>query len=290
MAQLLDGKTLAQTIRAKVKARIQELRIHPGLAVILVGDNPASRLYVELKQKACEEVGIGFEKFLYPADISEETLMAKIRELNTRKEIHGILVQLPLPSQNADRIISAIDPKKDADGFHRSNMQNLKEGKPGLVPAVALGIMKLLESAGETKAKTAVVVGSELFAEPLVYLLRDKGITAEIVSPEDPSISEKTKNSDILIVAAGKPELIKGNMIKTRPSFFGIFQKPLAVVIDVGTTKVNGKIKGDVEFSSVSRAAKWLSPVPCGVGPMTVAMLLVNVVKACKLAEKPTKH
>lgn len=283
MAQLLDGKTLAKTIREKVKVRIQELGIHPGLAVILVGDDPASQTYVALKQKACEEVGIRFEKFLYPAAVSENDLIMKIRELNARKDIHGVLVQLPLPSQDADRIIEAIDPKKDADGFHRANMQKLKEGKPCLVPAVALGIMKILDSAGETKAKTAAVVGSRLFAEPLTYLLKERNITTEVVDPEDPDLSKKTKNGDILIVAAGKPELIKGSMIKTHPSFLGILHKPIAAVIDVGTTKVDGKIKGDVEFSSASRVAKWLSPVPGGVGPMTVAMLLVNVVKACKI-------
>ena len=316
MAQLLDGKTLAQAIRTKVKSRIQELRIHPGLAVILVGDEPASHLYVSLKQKACEEAGIRFMKILYPASVPESTLLEKIRELNARKNVHGILVQLPLPSQNADRVIAAIDPKKDVDGFHRANMQNLKEGKPGLVPAVALGIMKLIESAGVTGAKMAVVVGSQLFAEPLIYLLKARGIATTAVPETAPKLNAIVKTADIVITAVGRHGIITGRMIKFEPDIkgskwyrlisfftyvilpeivtsliFGLLNEFVeasrlrgkTVVIDVGTAKINGKLTGDVDAKSVSRVAGWLSPVPGGVGPMTVAMLLVNVVKACKM-------
>lgn len=271
MAVILDGRALAQRIRDKIKQRVAALPSRPGLAVLLVGSDPASHTYVGIKQKACEEVGIHFEKYLYFATEPEQTLIDKIHELNARGDIHGILVQLPLPTQNASRVIAEIDPKKDVDGFHPENLRLLKEGKPAIASAVALGVMKLIGEANKDggKNKNAIIVSSPLFAEPLVTLLKEQSMDAEVVDDEDPNLSEKTKTADVLIVAVGKPRLITGSMVK-----------PGAIVIDVGTTKINGVLYGDVDWSSVEPIAGALTPVPGGVGPMTVAMLLVNVLKA----------
>ncbi len=269
MAQILDGKTQSATIRAKIKERVTSLTTPPGLAVILVGNDPASHTYVSIKQVACEEVGIHFEKFLYPENESEEVIISKIHELNMRDDIHGILVQLPLPSQSADKMILEIDPKKDVDGFHPVNLQNLKKGENAIVSAVALGVMRLIRSATtKLDGLEATIVASPLFSEPLILLLQESGVHVTVVNSLDPSLTQKTK-SDILIVAVGEPNLITKEMIK-----------PGAVVIDVGTTRLQGVLYGDVDFEHVREAAGFLTPVPGGVGPMTVAMLLVNVLKA----------
>lgn len=269
---ILDGKTYASTIRAKIKERVGALETKPGLAILLVGDDPASHIYVNLKQKACEEAGIHFEKVLYSADVSEKELIEKIKKLNLLPDIHGILVQIPLPNQNADRVIAAIDPIKDVDGFHPQNLKALKEGKPALAPAVALGILKLIDKALEHKTRAglhAVIVSSDFFAAPLEVLLREQQISSEVVHSNDASFKEKTSEADILIVALGKPNLIHGSLIKSG-----------AILIDVGTTKVDGKLVGDIDRASVEEIASALSPVPGGVGPMTVAMLLLNVLNA----------
>jgi len=279
MFQILDGRALAKRIRDKIKSRVEQLDTPPGLAVILVGNDPASHTYVGKKQKACEEAGIYFEQFLYFATEPEEKIIEKIKELNIRNDIHGILVQLPLPSQDANRIIAEIDPKKDVDGFHKKNIEALKAGKPAIAPAVALGIMKLVSEAirlSTTRSKAtrskATIISSKLFAEPLIPLLHKVDIETEVVGANDAELSNKTKTADILIVAVGKPGMITGNMIK-----------PGAIVIDVGTTKINGHLLGDVDFTSAEEVAGFLTPVPGGVGPMTVAMLLVNVLKAYRL-------
>ena len=272
MAIILDGNALSASIRQKMKDRVSVLTTKPGLAVILVGDDPASHTYVNIKQKACEEVGIRFEKFLYSADASENLIIEKIEELNHRDDIQGILVQLPLPTQNADRVILAIDPKKDVDGFHPYNLEQLRLGKPALAPAVALGILKLIDRAiddDRSKQRHAVIVSSDFFAEPLQILLKEQGITSEVTHTDDPAFQTKTRKADILIVAVGKPNLITSTDIK-----------PNAILIDVGTTKVDGKLVGDIDQASVNSIAGAISPVPGGVGPMTVAMLLVNVFKS----------
>jgi methylenetetrahydrofolate dehydrogenase (NADP+)/methenyltetrahydrofolate cyclohydrolase len=272
MATILDGKSLATTIREKVKDRVVSLATKPGLAIILVGNDPASHVYVNLKQKACEEVGIHFEKFSYEETVSELELTEQIKTLNERKDIHGILVQLPLPTQNADQVISAIDPKKDVDGFHPLNLEALRQGKPTIAPAVALGILKLIDKALENRDRTnlrATIISSDFFAEPLQLLLREQHIVSHVAHPEDETFLEQTSSSDILIVALGVPNTIRAFMIK-----------PGAILIDVGTTKVDGKIVGDVDKESVEPIAGALSPVPGGVGPMTVAMLLLNVLNA----------
>ncbi len=273
MVQILDGRALSNRIREKIKTRVAALPTPPGLAVILVGADPASHTYVAIKHAACEEVGIRFEKNLYFATESEQTIIDKIHELNARPDIDGILVQLPLPSQDADRVIKEIDPKKDVDGFHPENLRRLKNGEPAIASAVALGVMKLIEKTERVKkGDKTVIVSSQLFAEPLVYLLKERNLNSTIVDASDLHLSAKTKTADILIVAVGKPGLITGEMVK-----------PGAIVIDVGTTKIDGKLYGDVDQASVEKIAGTLTPVPGGVGPMTVAMLLVNVLKAYDL-------
>lgn len=275
---MLDGRAIGARIRAKVKERVASLREAPALAVILVGDDPASHLYVSLKKAACEEAGIRFELNLFPADAAEAVIVAKVEELNRRDDVTGILVQLPLPSQSADRVIAAIHPNKDVDGFHRDNMTALCQGRPGIVSALALGILKLVDEACVPSApapKTAAIVGSAIFAEPLRYLLAERRVFAERVDPDDSQLARKTKAADIVIVAVGEPNLIVGDMVK-----------PGAIVIDVGTTRVGNATVGDVHRASVEPVAGALSPVPGGAGPMTVAMLLLNVLKAAELQSR----
>jgi methylenetetrahydrofolate dehydrogenase (NADP+)/methenyltetrahydrofolate cyclohydrolase len=250
--------------------RVKKLKMKPGLAVILIGDDPASHVYVELKEKACEEVGIYFEKYLYKSEADESIIIRKIQELNKRKDIHGILVQLPLPCQDEDRIISEIDIKKDVDGFHPDNLKLMSEGKPGMVSAVALGVLKLIDNIDIKKeGLTALIIASDIFASPIAHLLNEIGVKIIIMSPDSEELIETLASADIVISAIGKPGFIKGDYIKNN-----------SIVIDVGTTRVNGKILGDIEQNSTEKKAAWLTPVPGGVGPMTVAMLLVNVLKA----------
>ena len=263
MATILDGRALSARIRDKVKAMISQLPATPGMAAILVGDDPASHLYVSLKEKACADVGIHFEKFLYPADEPTEEIVKKIAELNKRKDIHGILVQFPLPTQNAETIIAALDPDKDIDGFHPESLRRLEAGVPGLVAPVALGVMKLVDSAGRNlPGLKAALVCSEIFARPLKALLQEQQVT----------LVEETTAADIIIIAVGRPRMLKAADIKDG-----------AIIIDVGTTKTAEGLLGDVDFASVSGKAGAITPVPGGVGPTTVAMLVLNVVKAFQL-------
>jgi methylenetetrahydrofolate dehydrogenase (NADP+)/methenyltetrahydrofolate cyclohydrolase len=279
MTIILDGRALAGRIQEKVKQRVAQMTTSPGLAVILVGDNPASHLYVSLKRKACEEAGIRFEQFLYPANEAEAIIVSKVEELNGRDDVTGILVQLPLPNQDADRVIRAIHPNKDVDGFHKENLRALADGRPGIVPALAVGIMKLVEEAkrqrGQEAQRTAVIVGSEIFAEPLRYLFAEQGVFAARVDPDDTELAAKTKTADMLVVAVGRPGFVTGDMVK-----------PGAIIIDVGTTRTADKTVGDVDTESVLPVAGAISPVPGGVGPMTVAMLLLNVLKAAEMQQR----
>lgn len=268
---LLDGKELAAKIRNELKEEVKRLGIQPGLAVLLVGDDPASHTYVRLKEKAAEEIGIHFEKILLPKNIDEELVLVKIDQLNRRSDIHGILVQLPLPEQlHEDHVTSAIFPEKDADGFHPQNIAALLDGKPHIVPGLAQGILHLLDATKEPLAgKHAVILAnSDVFAMPLKKLLTDRGVIVETIIGQLSHVN--CHMSDIIISALGKPHTITKEMLKDG-----------AIVIDVGTTKVNGKILGDVH-PNVAEKAKWLTPVPGGVGPMTVAMLLKNVVEATR--------
>src|SRR3989339_268258 len=216
MAQQLKGHPLAKSIRARVASQLNQLPTQPILAVILVGQDPASHLYVNLKRQACEEVGIGFELFFYQEDVSTDVLKEAIQDLNVCEDVTGILVQLPLPNQKTDEIIAQIDPQKDVDGFHPENLRALQEGKDNLAPAVALGIIELIKRTEEPlNGKQAVIVSSQIFGRPLLPLLKKMGCQATIVSPKDPELERKTLTADILISAVGKAGMITGAMVKT---------------------------------------------------------------------------
>ncbi|MDG1950176.1 MAG: bifunctional 5,10-methylenetetrahydrofolate dehydrogenase/5,10-methenyltetrahydrofolate cyclohydrolase [bacterium] len=271
MAMILNGKALAARIREKIQQRVTSLPSVPKLAVVLVGEDPASHLYVSLKETACREAGIDFEKTVYAADVSEDEIVAKVESLNADKGVTGILVQLPLPTQSADRVIRAINPLKDVDGFHPENLKKLEASQPTIASAVALGVMRLIrEAVGSYKMPPkATIVSSPLFAKPLELLLVDQGVTVTVTQAEDEKLASKTVGADILIVAEGMPALITKEMVKEG-----------AIVIDVGTTRTDDGLKGDVDFDSVKEIAGAITPVPGGVGPMTVAMLLVNILNA----------
>lgn len=273
MAEALKGRVLAASIHEKTKARIEKLGNPPGLAILLVGDDPASHLYVNLKEKAAKDVGIYFEKHLYDADVSTKKLVKDIKKLNKRDDIHGILVQLPLPDQDEDEVIQAIDWKKDVDGFHPKSRQALQKGEPGLVPPVSLAIMRLIDASRQPlKGKTATIIANnEIFASPLITLLEERGVGAQFVSSGDSAIAAKARAADIIIVAVGKLDFITTDMVKDG-----------AIVIDVGTNKKDGKTVGDVA-PEVNDVAGFLSSVPGGVGPLTVVYLLTNVLKATLL-------
>lgn len=270
MTEILNGVVLATNIKQKTKTRIAKLKNPPGLAVILVGENPASMLYVRLKEEAAKEAGIYVEKIVYPGETSTKELVDKVHELNARKDIHGILVQLPLVDQNVDEIIGAIHPAKDVDGFHPENRKALLANLPVLVPPVALAIMRLIQATRRSlKNKTAVIIGnSEVFAEPIIELLREAGVTTALVKRDTPALSAVIRAADIVIVAVGEAGFLKPDVVKDA-----------AIVIDVGTNKVNGKTVGDAS-PTLEGHAGFLSKVPGGVGPLTVAYLLTNVMKA----------
>ena len=277
-AQLLDGKALAAEIRANVKAQVQTLAaegVQTSLAVVLVGEDPASQVYVRNKIKACADTGIRSLEFRMSAETTEEELLAKIKELNEDDSVDGILVQLPLPAQiNAEAVISAICPKKDVDGFHVMNAGALMTGKEGFVPCTPYGVMRLIEKSGVNPAgKTVVVVGrSNIVGKPMAMLLLAANATVTVAHSRTPDLAEVTRRADILVAAVGRAKLIKADMVK-----------PGAVVIDVGMNRdENGKLCGDVDFDDVKETAGFITPVPGGVGPMTIAMLMYNTVTAAR--------
>ncbi|TSE20505.1 Bifunctional protein FolD protein [Tepidimonas alkaliphilus] len=280
-AQLIDGAALARHWRQRVAERAAALaqRGHrPGLAVILVGDNPASQVYVRNKVKACGETGIHSVLETYPASLGEDALLARIAALNADPAIHGILVQLPLPAHlNAQRVIEAIAPQKDVDGFHVANAGALLVGQPALRPCTPLGCMKMLEHLGRTdlRGQHAVVVGrSNIVGKPMALLLLQAGATVTICHSGTADLARHTRQADILVAAVGKPRMIGADMVK-----------PGAVVLDVGINRLpDGKLCGDVDFDAVREVAGWITPVPGGVGPMTIAMLLLNTVEAAERA------
>ena len=276
MAKILSGKTVSQRIKDELKKEVAELKeknINPGLAVIIVGDDPASRVYVNNKKKACDEIGIYSEEYALPEETSEEELLALIRKLNRKKEINGILVQLPVPKQiNEETIINAIDPKKDVDAFHPVNVGKIMIGNFDFVPCTPAGVMELIDESGiDVAGKECVVVGrSNIVGKPQAMLLLHKNGTVTICHSKTKNLKEKTKQADILIAAVGKPNFITGDMIKEG-----------AVVIDVGINRIaEKKLVGDVDFESAEKVAGAITPVPGGVGPMTIAMLMKNTVKA----------
>jgi len=273
MSEILNGAVLANNIKNKTKTRIAKLKYPPGLAVILVGDNPASTLYVRLKEEAAKNVGIYVEKIVYPGDVTTQELVGKIHELNSRNDIHGILLQLPLVDQDVDEVIGAIHPAKDVDGFHPENRRALLANTPVLVPPVALAIMRLIQASRRSLTnRTGVIVGnSEVFAEPIIELLREAGVPTTLVKRDTPAMSAVTRAADIVVVAVGEAGFLKPDMVKEA-----------AIVIDVGTNKMNNKTVGDVH-PSLEGHAGFISQVPGGVGPLTVAYLLTNVMKAMEV-------
>ena len=278
-AQILDGKALAAEIRSEVKtqdAALAEKGVSTALAVILVGDDSASQVYVRNKIKACADTGIRSLEFRMPAETTQQQLLAKIAELNADENVDGILVQLPLPKQiNADAVISAIDPAKDVDGFHVANAGALVTGKQGFVPCTPFGVMRLIEKSGvDPRGKSAVIVGrSNIVGKPMALLLLAADATVTVAHSRTPDLCAVTRNADILVAAVGRAKLIKADMVK-----------PGAVVIDVGMNRdENGKLCGDVDFSEVKAIAGSITPVPGGVGPMTIAMLMQNTALAAQM-------
>lgn len=278
-AQILDGKALAAEIRSEVKTQVAALAekgVSTALAVILVGDDSASQVYVRNKIKACADTGIRSLEFRMPAETTQQQLLAKIAELNAGESVDGILVQLPLPKQiNADAVISAIDPAKDVDGFHVANAGALVTGKQGFVPCTPFGVMRLIEKSGvNPRGKSAVIVGrSNIVGKPMALLLLAADATVTVAHSCTPDLSAVTRNADILVAAVGRAKLIKADMVK-----------PGAVVIDVGMNRdENGKLCGDVDFAEVKEIAGSITPVPGGVGPMTIAMLMQNTVLAAQM-------
>lgn len=282
-AQRIDGLALSAQIRLEVAQRAQACTAaghQPGLAVILVGDNPASQVYVRNKIKACEQTGIHSVLEQYPADLAEAALLERIAALNADAKIHGILVQLPLPKHiDAHKVIEAISPAKDVDGFHVASAGALMVGQPGFKPCTPYGCMKMLESIGlrDLRGKTAVVVGrSNIVGKPMALMLLAANATVTIAHSGTADLGAVCRQADILVAAVGRENLITAEMVK-----------PGAVVIDVGMNRnAQGKLCGDVDFAGVSEVAGWITPVPGGVGPMTIAMLLVNTLESCERAHR----
>lgn len=281
MAQKLDGKTLAQKIQRKLKEKVLSLQDKmgraPGLAVIMVGDNPASAAYVRNKELACAKVGIASFGSHFPGDATQAELEKVIHELNQDERVDGILIQLPLPSHlNAISLLYQIAPEKDADGLHPVNMGRLLRGEPGLRSCTPAGVMELLREYNlEVKGKNSVVLGrSILVGKPMALMLLEANSTVTIAHSQTKNLTELTRNSDIIVAAIGRAEMITADMVK-----------PGAIVIDVGINRVTtpdgaSRLVGDVHFESVQNVAEFITPVPGGVGPMTVAILLQNTVWA----------
>ena len=281
-ARIIDGKAIAQEVRAEWKLRADALKargITPGLAVIIVGDDAASKVYVANKVKACAELGLHSEHIVMAADTPEATLLTKIAELNNNPKIHGILVQLPVPKHiDNSKVLEAISPNKDVDGFHQMNVGALVTGNTLFPPCTPSGAMKLLEKCGVTiEGKHAVVVGrSNIVGKPMALMLLQQNATVTICTSKTVDLAKFTRDADILVVATGKPKMITGDMIK-----------PGAAVIDVGINRLpDGKLCGDVDFDSAKEVAGWITPVPGGVGPMTITMLVANTIQAAERGAK----
>ena len=278
MAKLIDGKAIAAEVRAKITLEVEELiqkGITPGLAVVIVGDDPASRTYVNNKKKACAQTGIHSEEYALPASTSQEELMDLVIKLNAKQEINGILVQSPLPDGlDEEAVVEAIDPNKDVDAFHPSNVGRIMIGNFHFLPCTPAGVIELLRSEKiEISGKNCVVIGrSNIVGKPMAMLLLHNNGTVTICHSKTKNLTEICKNADILVAALGKPKFVTAAMVK-----------PGAVVIDVGMDRdENGKLCGDVDFAEVEKVASYITPVPGGVGPMTIAMLLKNTVSAAK--------
>ena len=281
-AKIINGKEIAAQVRAELRSEIQALKektgVTPGLTVVLVGENPASLVYVRNKIKACEEVGINSVQHKLPDTTTHAELLSLIRKLNASKEVHGILVQLPLPKQiNEEEILEEISPSKDVDGFHPYNVGRLMIGNPVLQPCTPYGVMRLLDSTGvDLSGKDAVVVGrSNIVGKPMAMMLLKRNATVTVCHSKTKDLVERVKKADILVAAIGRAEFIKGEWVKEG-----------AVVIDVGMNRtMEGRLVGDVDFEGASERASFITPVPGGVGPMTIAMLLKTTVVAASRAK-----
>jgi len=280
-ARVIDGKALAAQICTDVAQQVQQLRargITPGLAVVLVGSDPASQIYVRNKAKACRQAGLHSREIHLDASIGEAQLLDAIAALNADAAIHGILVQLPLPAHlDAGAVIASIAPEKDVDGFHAENVGRLVSGQPRFIPCTPYGILKLLQAENvKLWGMEAVVVGaSNIVGKPLSMLLLAQGATVTLCNSKTRDLAAHTRRADVLVVAAGRPEMIRGDMIK-----------PGAVVVDVGINRLpdnlGGRLAGDVAFEEARQVARAITPVPGGVGPMTIAMLLANTLQAAQ--------
>jgi methylenetetrahydrofolate dehydrogenase (NADP+)/methenyltetrahydrofolate cyclohydrolase len=278
--RLIDGAALSRRLRGQLRDRVAALALRgrsPGLAVVIVGENPASRVYVRNKVRACADTGIHSTHIELPDTIGEADLLEHVARLNANPHVHGILVQLPLPRHiSAEKVIRAIAPHKDADGFHPMNAGLLATGHPALVPCTPAGIMAMLEDEKvDPWAKHAVIVGaSNIVGKPAAHLLLQKGATVTICNSKTPDLAAHTRRADILVVAVGRPGLVTGDMIREA-----------AVVIDVGINRLaDGKLVGDCDFDSMLGRAAAITPVPGGVGPMTITMLLANTIQAAEAA------
>ena len=277
-AQLIDGNALSRELRTRVAQRaaaLKERGVTPGLAVILVGENPASEVYVRNKVKACADAGLHSVLERYPADLGENALLERIAALNADAGIHGILVQLPVPAHiDAQKVIEAISPAKDVDGFHVASAGALMTGMPGFLPCTPYGCMKMLESIGyDLRGKHAVVIGrSNIVGKPMALMLLQKNATVTICHSATRDLKALTAQADVIVAAVGKRNMLTADMVK-----------PGAVVIDVGMNRNDeGKLCGDVDFAGVKEVAGYITPVPGGVGPMTITMLLVNTLEAAE--------
>lgn len=277
-ARIINGSALAQQIREEAAVRAASLTaagIKPGLAVVLVGEDPASQVYVRNKVAACEKAGFHSVMERYPADLSQAELLERVRALNADPAIHGILVQLPLPKHiDAHTVIETIAPEKDVDGFHIANAGLLMTGKPLFRPCTPYGVMKMLahENVALRGAEAVIVGASNIVGKPMAMLLLAEGATVTLCNSKTRDLAAHTRRADVLVVATGRPGIVTGDMVK-----------PGAVVIDVGINRgADGKLCGDVDFASASEVAGAITPVPGGVGPMTIAMLLVNTIEAAE--------
>ena len=276
-ARIIDGKSIAKELRESLAPRVAALKeqgITPGLTVIVVGDDPASAIYVRNKERACVKLGMNSQVLRFPAETTQEEILNTVRLLNQDDSVHGILVQLPLPQHiDEQAVLRAIDPDKDVDGFHAMNAGRLMNGEPGFVACTPKGVMRLLEVSGvELDGKNAVVVGrSNIVGKPMALLLLQKNCTVTIAHSHTKDLAAVTRSADILVVAVGRAGFITGDMIK-----------PGAAVMDVGINRVDGKVVGDVDFESAKEVASCITPVPGGVGAMTIAMLMENTVEAAE--------
>ncbi|MGI6253090.1 MAG: bifunctional methylenetetrahydrofolate dehydrogenase/methenyltetrahydrofolate cyclohydrolase FolD [Aminivibrio sp.] len=284
-AKIIDGRKISAEIRASIKqetALLKEKGVVPGLAVVLVGDDPASKVYVGQKEKGCLEAG--FASFLHklPASATQEELLSLIDQLNRDGAVHGILVQLPLPPQiDSDTVLAAIKPEKDVDGFHPVNMGRLVAGLPASEPCTPKGIMRLLRSTGiPLSGKNAVVIGrSNIVGKPVALMLLAESATVTVCHSRTEDLAGHIRRADILVVAVGRPRFVTADMVKEG-----------AVVIDVGINRLDEGLVGDVDYGPVSEKASWITPVPGGVGPMTIAMLLENTLEQAKKTDPNTRR